>query len=80
MSRIKVLKLLYIADRKSLELWERPITFDTYYSMKEGQVLSGVLDLINNKIQNPLWQQYIENADKISIRLRGEPMQIPETN
>ena len=72
MSRVKVLKLLYLADRKAIENWERPITHDIYYSMKEGQVLSGVLDLINSVIQNPIWQKYIVIADNISIKLRNK--------
>lgn len=74
MSRLKIIKLLYIADRKALENWERPITFDTYYSMKEGQVLSGVLDLINDKIKDPLWRKHIEQSDDVSIRLHGKPV------
>ena len=76
MSRVKILKLLYLADRKALENWERPITFDTYYSMKEGQVLSGVLDLINDKKNNSLWREHIEQADDISIRLHDDPVEL----
>jgi hypothetical protein len=69
MSRLKLIKLLYLADRKALENWERPITYDTYYSMGQGQVLSGVLDLINNNIKNPFWQDHIEQAGKDYVRL-----------
>ncbi|HEY59909.1 MAG TPA: SocA family protein [Anaerolineae bacterium] len=76
MSRVKLMKLLYLSDRKAIENWERPITYDTYYSMREGQVLSGVLNLINNRIKNPLWNKYIERADKISIQLRSEPIKL----
>jgi hypothetical protein len=69
MSRLKLIKLLYLADRKALENWERPITYDTYYSMKEGQVLSGVLDLINNNIKNSFWQAHIEQDGENGLRL-----------
>jgi len=76
MSRIKLIKLLYLSDKKAIEKWERPITYDTYYSMKEGQVLSGVLNLINNRIENLLWNKHIVRDDKISIRLHGESIKL----
>ena len=37
--------------------------------MGQGQVLSGVLDLINNNIKNPFWQDHIEQAGKDYVRL-----------
>lgn len=76
MSRIKLLKLLYLSDRKAFEMWERPITFDIYYSMPNGQVLSGVLDLINNKIIEPLWKKHIRQADEISVELIGKQIKV----
>ena len=47
MSYMKLIKLLYLADREALLRWGRPITFDAYVSMDRGPVLSSVLDLIN---------------------------------
>ena len=46
MNYMKLIKLLYIADREALFRWGRPITTDSYVSMKNGPVLSRVLDLI----------------------------------
>jgi uncharacterized phage-associated protein len=43
----KLIKLLYLADRESLKLWERPISGDSYVSMHLGPVLSRIYDLIN---------------------------------
>ncbi len=47
MNYMKLIKLLYLVDRKSLEGWGRPVTTDRYVSMDRGPVLSAVLDLIN---------------------------------
>ena len=44
---MKLLKLLYLADREALIRWGRPITFDSYVSMPHGPVLSFTLDRIN---------------------------------
>jgi uncharacterized phage-associated protein len=46
MSYMKLLKLLYLADRKALVEHGRPITFDRYVAMKHGPVLSQVYDLM----------------------------------
>src|SRR5437667_12283059 len=45
MSYLKLIKLLYLADRESLLRWGRPISTDRYFSMDRGPVLSRVLDL-----------------------------------
>lgn len=46
---IRVIKLLYLVDRKSLEKRDRPITGDAYCSMKHGPVLSRIYDLVKER-------------------------------
>ena len=46
MSYMKLIKLLYLADRKTLVELGRPITFDRFVSMPHGPVLSRTYDLI----------------------------------
>lgn len=43
---MKLLKLLYLADRKALGEMGRPITFDRYVSMPHGPVLSRTYDVM----------------------------------
>lgn len=45
---LKLVKLLYIADRISLSEYHYSITTDSYFSMKYGPVVSGVYDCINH--------------------------------
>jgi len=52
MSHLKLIKLLYLAERKALFRLGRPITFDSYVSMAQGPVLSETLNLINGESQN----------------------------
>jgi len=49
MDGIKLLKLLYAVDRVALGSWERPLTGDCYYAMKNGPVLSIIYDIIKHK-------------------------------
>ncbi|NJL02288.1 MAG: SocA family protein [Spirulinaceae cyanobacterium RM2_2_10] len=67
MSYLGLLKMLYIADRRSLECSDQPITGDRYVAMEYGPVLSGVYDLIKDKEigvrgAQSLWAEYIERC------------------
>lgn len=77
MNYMKLIKLLYLADRAALLSWGRPITGDSYVSMKKGPILSNVLDLINSGADpshKSLWHQFISAPSKYNISLRKEPV------
>ena len=46
----KLVKLLYLCDREALDIWNQPLTGDKYCWIKNGPVLSGVLDRIREKV------------------------------
>lgn len=48
---VKLMKLMYFSDRKSLLETGFPITDDSYYIMNRGPVLSSSLDLVNHYTQ-----------------------------
>ena len=48
-SVLKLVKLLYLADRESIDRYGEPISHDRIVSMKHGPVLSQTLDLINGR-------------------------------
>ena len=59
MHYIKLIKLMYMADREALLRWGVPITRDRYVSMDNGPVLSRVLNLITEDRPKPVWSQFI---------------------
>ena len=73
MHHLKLMKMLYMADRRSLEQIDTTITGDHYVSMKFGPVLSNVYDLIKCEYSDPndqmFWSTYISprNNHKISL-------------
>lgn len=76
MSHMKLIKLLYLADRSSLVRWGRPITFDWYFSLPHGPVLSFTLDKINAEAdpETPsYWHRFISERENHIVRLLGEP-------
>src|SRR6266481_1622930 len=67
MSYLRLLKLLYIADRESLKETGRPITGDQVVAMEHGPVLSGVFDLI--KGEHSAWSVWSEFFKKNGYRV-----------
>lgn len=73
MSRLRLIKLLYIADRESLAETGAPITGDHAFAMKHGPVLSVTYDLIKGEhIRSPEWSKHFENIG-CYIRLLEDP-------
>ncbi len=76
MSYMKLIKLLYLADREALARWGRPITTDHYVSMDKGPVLSHVLDCINEGPGPDIksyWAQHIAPSSNYEVTLSAIP-------
>jgi uncharacterized phage-associated protein len=74
MSYMKLLKLLYLADRKALLSFGRPITYDRYVSMDHGPVLSQTYNLIvaeESPTEAPsYWRSLISVPESFEVSLR----------
>jgi len=75
MNHVRLIKLLYLADRQALINWGRTITGDDYYSLRLGPILQCTLDLLNDEI-NPqapsYWHKHISERQGNEVRLLGE--------
>ena len=73
---MKLIKLLYLADRKALLELGRPITFDRFVSMPHGPVLSRTYDLIAAEPDPDdvsYWAKHISpRTVNYEVRLMGE--------
>ncbi len=70
---MRLLKLLYIADRESIKETGVPITSDRFIAMQRGPVLSRLLDMIKQQDSlSPEWDKWIER-DRYDIRLIRDP-------
>lgn len=67
MPYMKLIKLLYLADRESLVETGYPITGDIQLSMNFGPVLSHVLDAIH--YGSPVWNEYVSVPDGYDVSL-----------
>ncbi len=71
---LSIIKMLYIADRESWKETGSPITYDLPMAMKNGPVLSGILDLVNlNRDEGlPIWATFIHKED-YDLQLKADP-------
>ena len=76
MSYVKLIKLLYLADREALIRWGRPITTDRYVSLDIGPVVSRIYDLIRDEPPPNfarIWQKFISHPDHYEVHLLRDP-------
>jgi uncharacterized phage-associated protein len=73
MCYLRLLKLLYIADRENLRLSRRPIIGSRIVAMHKGPIHSKVYDLIKGEhVDEPLWSKYFQK-DGYEIKLLEDP-------
>jgi len=73
---IKLVKMLYVADRLALQSWHRTITGDRFYSMANGPVVSTIYNLIKGEAATKLqsaWNEYIGERRYNTISLVKMP-------
>lgn len=72
MDYMRLVKLLYLAERESLARLGHPLAGDTYYALDQGPILSRVLDLCKYKSTGP-WTVQIERSGLWAVRLKAQP-------
>jgi hypothetical protein len=79
---LKAIKMLYIADRKALVEWHRPITGDKFWSLEHGPIVSRIYDLIRGRIFGPemeIWRTVFNprEGDTVSLKKDAQPDTMP---
>lgn len=80
MPYIRLLKLLYVADRECIQETGLPITGDDPYAMRRGPVLSITYDLLKGNAYSgaaaqgmPLWKQWLRTVADYDVELIADP-------
>lgn len=73
-----LLKMMYAAEREALSNWHRPITGDSFASMRKGPVLSRTYDLIKGQVlatnsDMVKWSKHFSPRENNEIRLIADP-------
>jgi len=77
MKYIRLLKLLYLADREAWKRYGRPITGDEYMGWVRGPVLVTTYTLIRAEDEEAptttVWHQFVQRVGENDVRLRNDP-------
>ena len=69
--KLKLIKLLYFAERKFLSENHHPMLFDEYYSLPHGPICSSALNGINGIIHEEIWDNYITRNGNIVVAIKS---------
>lgn len=72
MPHLKLMKLLYLADRESMERFGAPISGDRIVAMPHGPVLSMTLNLMDGDIESTPggWEELISDKENHELSLK----------
>lgn len=76
MSFVKLVKLLYLADREALIRWGCTITTDRHLSLDNGPVVSRIYDLVQDEPPPNcfrIWRRFISEPRNYEVHLLGDP-------
>lgn len=57
--KLKLIKLVYLAERRALSQYGRPMLYDEFYSLKDGPICSSTLNGINGELDASTWSSLI---------------------
>lgn len=73
MNYMRLLKILYVAERESLRIRGSPITGDRVAALERGPVLSETLDLLKGShLRSPEWGRFVQR-DEYDVTLAEDP-------
>jgi len=74
---LKLIKLMYFAERESFTRYGEPMTGDSFYSLDHGPILSRTLDHVNNLTDSVPggWESWIKDREDhlVSLQDDGDP-------
>lgn len=70
--KLKLIKLVYLAERISLEKRGKPMNFDAYFSLPHGPVASSALNGMDHNFPEPAWDVLRLASNKKDVTIVGE--------
>ncbi|ENR5978994.1 TPA: SocA family protein [Klebsiella pneumoniae subsp. pneumoniae] len=73
MPYLKLMKLLYLSDRESMNRFGESLSGDHMVAMPHGPVLSRSLDMINGREQGQeIWKSWVDKPDRYDLALKRQ--------
>lgn len=82
MAHLKLMKLLYLAEREAIRSFGSPMSGDRFVSMPHGPVLSMTLNLMDGDVESGPdgWEAWISDKEnhEVSLRKKCPPAELDE--
>lgn len=69
--KLKLIKLLYLAERRFFSENHHPMLFDEYYSLPHGPICSSALNGIDGIIHGEIWDDYIARNGNVVVAMKS---------
>ena len=69
--KLKLIKLIYLAERKHLFEHHHPMLFDEFYSLPHGPICTSTLNGINGMVHEALWDEYVARNGNIVVAMKA---------
>lgn len=69
---LKVVKLLYLAEREFMDRYDEPMFYDRFVSMEHGPVPSTTLSLVDGCIEDAEWSEYISGRSDYLVGVAND--------
>ncbi|MCY3787767.1 MAG: Panacea domain-containing protein, partial [Gemmatimonadetes bacterium] len=69
--KLKLIKMIYLAERKYLFAHHHPMLFDEFYSLPHGPICSSTLNGINGTLGDSFWDEYIARNGNIVVAVKA---------
>lgn len=70
--KLKIIKLVYLAERLSFQRRGKPMNFDSYFSLPHGPVASSALNGMDHGLIDPVWDALDQAENKRDITIVGD--------
>jgi uncharacterized phage-associated protein len=70
--KLKLIKLVYLADRVSFARRGKPVNFDSYFSLPHGPVASSALNGMDHQLGDPAWEVLAQAENRRDVTIVGE--------
>lgn len=69
--KLKLIKLVYLAERQFLSEYHHPMLFDELYSLPHGPICSSTLNGMDGVIHEELWSDYIARNGNVVVAIKA---------
>ena len=69
--KLKLIKLVYLTERRHLATYEDTMLMDELFSLRNGPICSGTLNGINGEIHQEIWDDYLARNGNLIVALKS---------